>query len=355
MFDTLEQLRRGVPMQSKIRAAQRWPLWCRASITGTAIAAAFLLQRPLEHAVPGEPFLLFLLVVIGSTLAFGARVGFLAVGLSTLFSVFFFEPIGTFALRHAPDLIMIEICAILAGGCVIAFASFGNALIASRDRSDTLEQLHQKKSLLLREMAHGVANNFSAVAALISMRSTSVRDLEVRSILDAAIEQVTVMGRIHRRLRAGGEDEVDSQTLLQELCQDFQEMVCGRPLVIECKADSRRLPYDEAVLLGLIINELVSNAVKHAFSDGRAGRIRVGFKSLSGHSRLSVVDDGVGFGRGLRHRSEAGQGQDLVKGLSHQLGGDLAVNSGTGGTSFRLLIPYDASRLAPTASAIVMH
>jgi two-component sensor histidine kinase len=216
--------------------------------------------------------------------------------------------------------------------------------------------LHQKKSLLLREMAHGVANNFSAVAALINLRSTSVRDLEVRSILDAAIEQVTVMGRIHRRLRGGGEDGwVDSQTLLQELCEDFREIVCSRALFIECKADSRRLPFDEAVLLGLIVNELVSNAVKHAFPDDRAGRIHIGFEASSSHSRLSVVDDGVGFCHGVRHRSEAGQGQDLVKGLSDQLGGDLAIASGPGGSSFRLSIPYDALRLAPTSSARVVH
>jgi two-component sensor histidine kinase len=343
-------------MQGKVRAAQRLPLWCRVAITLTAIAAACLLQLPLEREVPGEPFLLFFLVVVVSTLAFGARVGFLAVGLSTLLSVFFFEPKGTLALRHAPDLIKIEVYAILAAGCVIAFASFANALIAAGDRSDTLEQLHQKKSLLLREMAHGVSNNFSAVAALISLRSTSVRDLEVRSILDAAIEQVTVMGRIHRRLRAGGEAGwVDSQTLLRELCEDFQQTVGSRPLRIECKADSRRLPYDEAVLLGLIVNELVSNAMKHAFSDGRAGRIRISFEALRGNSRVSVEDDGVGFGRSVHHRSEAGQGQDLVKGLSHQLGGDLAIDTGTGGTSFRLSIPHDASRLAPTASTILTH
>jgi two-component sensor histidine kinase len=68
-----------------------------------------------------------------------------------------------------------------------------------------------------------------------------------------------------------------------------------------------------------------------------------------------VVDDGVGFCHGVRHCSEAGQGQDLVKGLSDQLGGDLAIASGPGGSSFRLSIPYDALRLAPTSSARVVH
>jgi two-component system, sensor histidine kinase PdtaS len=337
-------------------AAQRWPLWCRLATAGVVVAGAFLLQVPLEQEVPGEPFLVFFLVVIGSTLAFGARIGFFAVGLTTILSVFFFEPMGTLALRHAHDLIKIEVYAVVAGSCVIAIASFVNALLAATERSNTLEQLHQKKSLLLRELAHGVANNFSAVAALISIRSTSVRDSEARSILDAAIEQVTVMGNIHRRLRSSGEEGwVDSQSLLRELCGDFEKMVCDRPLRIQCKADNRRLPYDEAVLIGLIANELVTNAVKHAFPDGRTGCIRVSFEALDGCSRLSVEDDGAGFGREARLRSEGGQGQELVRGLSQQLGGELKIDTGIEGSSFCLSIPYHAQRAAPASSSLVVH
>jgi K+-sensing histidine kinase KdpD len=72
--------------------------------------------------VPGEPFLLFLLVVIASTLAFGASAGIVGVAVSTLLSIPFFEPIGSFALWHATDLIKIELYAVLASCCVIAFA-----------------------------------------------------------------------------------------------------------------------------------------------------------------------------------------------------------------------------------------
>jgi two-component sensor histidine kinase len=108
----------------------------------------------------------------------------------------------------------------------------------------------------------------------------------------------------------------------------------------------------QAVLLGLIVNELVTNAVKHAFPDGRAGRIRVRLEALNNQLRVSVEDDGVGFGR--RPRSSAdmgdgrGHGQELVRGLTRELDGDLEFESKTSGSSFRLTFPL-ASLGPPTA------
>jgi two-component sensor histidine kinase len=90
------------------------------------------------------------------------------------------------------------------------------------------------------------------------------------------------------------------------------------------------------VSLGLIINELVTNATKHAFPDQRVGHIRVVFEALYDQSCLSVEDDGVGFDE----RRNAGMGEDLVRGLSRQLGGDLRAKSLKTGSKFRLSIPY---------------
>src|SRR6476469_5053018 len=118
-------------MLRKINAARHWPAWIRVSITGVLLGAAFLFQLPIERAVPGEPFLLLLLVVIGVTLLFGASVGFFGVGVSTLLSIPFFEPIGTLSLTHASDLLKVEVFAVVAAGCVVAFSSLSNALIAA--------------------------------------------------------------------------------------------------------------------------------------------------------------------------------------------------------------------------------
>ena len=148
------------------------------------------------------------------------------------------------------------------------------------------------------------------------------------------------MGRVHRQLRAGDQDaSVDSRTLFRGLCTDLQASLArDQPHAIECEADSRPLCMDQAVLLGLIVNELVTNAIKHAFPDDRAGRIRVSFEVREGQLRLSVTDNGIGF-RG-HDRSNSGMGQDLLWGLSHQLGGEPEIQSTRNGSSFRLSIPY---------------
>lgn len=339
-------------MAFKICVVQRWPLWRRLAMTGLAFSLVHLLQVPLEREIPGEPFLLFVLVVLVTALAFGTRVALVGVGLSTLLSLYFFEPFNTLAIHHASDLIKIQVYAIVASGCAVAVGYLGNALIAASEETEALKRLDVDRSILLRELAHGVANNFSAVAALMTIKAGAVTDTRARSVLNEAIEQVTVMGRVHRQLRTADQKvSLDSAVFFSELCDDFREIVRGRPLLIECKADSYPLSMDQAVLLGLIVNELVTNSVKHAFPDGRAGHIRVGF-ALKDQLLISVEDDGVGFDGRIRCDAGMGQGQGLVRGLSDQLEGDLEVASAQSGSTFRLSIPIARSPTSPRSSAV---
>jgi two-component system, sensor histidine kinase PdtaS len=327
-------------MDWKIQATRHWPMWWRVAVTAAAVIIAYLVQIPIERQVPGEPFLLFALLVICATLAFGSQAGFIAVGLTTFLTFPFFEPYGYFSLVHATDLIGIEVYAILSAGCVFAFSRLGKALIALREANESLTRQDNNRSLLLRETAHGVANNFATVAALLSMRSVSLDDIKAKRSLNEAVEQVKVMARVHRRLRARDQDvSLDSAAYIRELCGDLEEMAHGRPIVIECEADSRPLCMQQAVPLGLIINELVTNAVKHAFPDGRAGRIRVHLEAFDTQLHLMVDDDGVGFDQSARSGADKGQGQALVLGLTHELGGALEVQSTTRGSSFRLTFP----------------
>src|SRR5262245_44431795 len=90
-------------MVRKIGEIRSWPFWLRLALVGLALLATFLFQIPLEREVPGEPFLLFILVVVGATLAFGKSVGLLAVAISALLAIFLFEPFGRLALVRAGD------------------------------------------------------------------------------------------------------------------------------------------------------------------------------------------------------------------------------------------------------------
>src|SRR5215510_13229956 len=133
-------------MDQQIRATQHWPLWGRIAVTAAAVIVAYLVQIPLEREIPGEPFLLFSLVVICATLAFGSKAGFVAVGLSTFLLTPFFEPYGHFALTHARDLISIELYAILSVGCVFAFGRLRQTLIAVSETNDILERVDKNRS-----------------------------------------------------------------------------------------------------------------------------------------------------------------------------------------------------------------
>ena len=337
-----------------LRTLQSWPSSVRLAITGIAVGTTCLLQLPIENEVPGEPFLLFLVVVVASTLAFGAISGLVSVASTTILSIMFFEPYAVFTLRHAADLIKIELYAMLASCSVVAFARLGSMLIAEGEKADRFMHLEESKSMLLREMAHGVANNFSSIAAFVGMKSITVRDAQARSVLDETAQLIRVMARVHGRLRERERDvSLGSQTLLEGLCADLKtSMARDRPISIECEADDRALDADQAISLGLIVNELVTNAIKHAFPNGRGGCIRVGLDALGDQLRLVVEDDGTGFDG---KRSDAGIGQELVRGLSRQLGGDLETRATKKGSSFHLSFPYKipGRSVRPHSSAVI--
>jgi PAS domain S-box-containing protein len=105
-----------------IRAIHCWPLWIRLALMCVGLGAAYVVQIPAEWDWPGEPFLLFLLVVIGTTLCFGTRLGLICAVLSVFLSLYFFEPVGSPTLRYASDLHKIALYAIIAFGCVVSFA-----------------------------------------------------------------------------------------------------------------------------------------------------------------------------------------------------------------------------------------
>ena len=326
-------------MLHTLRALRSWPFWFRLVLTGATLGVFGALQLPLETEVPGDPFLLFAMVVIGSTLTFGERVGFFAVALSTFLSFFFFEPLGTLAITHAADLIKIELYAVLASACVLAVAQVDRALVGALAATQSLKQSDKTRSILLRELAHRVANNFAVVATLIRTKAASVSDPQAKLVLNEAIEQVTVMARLHRLLHADDEvPTIDSERFIAELCQDLEtSMACARPISIQSVAVSRQLPVAQAVPMGLIVNELITNAIKHAFPGGRSGTVCVSLGEEDEHRlRLTIEDDGVGF----RQPKSSGMGQRLVAALAEQLGGRFESKVTAYGCSFSVAFPY---------------
>jgi PAS domain S-box-containing protein len=150
------------------------------------LGATYLLQIPQERDWPGEPFLLFLLVVIGTTLCFGTRLGLISAAMSAFLSLYFFEPVGSPTLRYASDLNKIGLYAIIAFGCVGLFAHFTDT---PTEESNT----DNNKSMPLREFMHRIANNFVAIATFF----------KTKLVFGDVIEQVRMTRWPHTPAAAG--------------------------------------------------------------------------------------------------------------------------------------------------------
>ena len=143
----------------------------------------------------------------------------------------------------------------------------------------------------------------------------------------AAADRVQAIARVHRQLALRGTNVVvDSKAYISELCGDLRlSRLSTRPIAIECQAESHSLGIEKAIPLGLIVNESVTNAVKHAFAEDSHGAIVVSFKRLGDVYRLAVTDNGTGGSSSVQRGS--GMGTRLMRLLAGQLGSSLETQT----------------------------
>ena len=201
---------------------------------------------------------------------------------------------------------------------------------AARERAAKLDE----RELLLRELNHRVTNNFAMVASLLQMQASRAQDPVARSALAKALSRVMSISQAHRNLYAPGGQAalVDMANYLEDLCRNLSEaLFLGEIVRLECHAYPASMDRDRAVAIGLVVNELVTNAAKHAFIDGVGGRISVVFEPVGEGWRLTVRDDGKGLPADYQ-TSRTGLGRGLVEAFARQAGGTLSVADGPGAT-----------------------
>ena len=196
-----------------------------------------------------------------------------------------------------------------------------------------------EKTALLKEVHHRVKNNLQIVSSLLSLQADRVRNATVSGTLQDTQNRVRSMALIHETLyRSENLARVNFAAYVDNLCAYLSRAfaVDSSRIQLVSRVAGGGLELDEAVPCGLIINELISNALKHAFPDGRAGQITLELKMEPGGLRtLRVADNGVGFPAGLDLEHTGTLGLQLVSNLADQLGGMLQVER-TAGTAFHL-------------------
>lgn len=200
-----------------------------------------------------------------------------------------------------------------------------------------------EKDVLLREIHHRVKNNLQVISSLLHLQSRKVDDATAQQLFTDSQSRIRSMALIHEQLYQS-EDlaQLNVKGYLQQLTDHLFRTynMRGASVTLAIEADDAALSMDQAIPCGLIVNELVSNALEHAFPGDRGGRVRVALTRSDGRARLVVEDDGVGAPRPAAIETSKTLGLKLVRGLVQQLGGDLTVAS-PAGLRFIITFPCD--------------
>jgi two-component sensor histidine kinase len=203
-----------------------------------------------------------------------------------------------------------------------------------------LQAALDRHQILLKEVNHRVKNSLQVVSAMLQLQANSVGDQVLTERLNEASARVNAVGRAYERLTYNADYEnIDLIAYLREIISDLEPTIA--PCKIQFDAPEEiQIAADRSILIGLVVNELVSNAGKHAYPASSDGLIRVRLL-LPNESliSLSVSDDGVGLPPGFDPTTSKRLGARLVNALSKQLGAELTRPVSPSGTNFTLVIP----------------
>lgn len=212
--------------------------------------------------------------------------------------------------------------------------------ITHRKRAeDQIKASLQEKELLLKEVHHRVKNNLQVISSLLNIQSRYISDRQVLEIFKESQNRVRSISFAHEQLyRRSGIEEIEIAKYVQSLADHlfFSYGAELRCIGFKIEIEDLSLEVDTAIPCGLIINELVTNALKYAFPEGMNGEIGIALRSTNEEEFLLVIsDNGIGMPRDFDLKTSASLGLRIVKSLVDQLKGRMEMSAGIG-TEFRV-------------------
>jgi two-component sensor histidine kinase len=219
---------------------------------------------------------------------------------------------------------------------------------ASRDRYAALAA---EREVLLREVNHRVGNSLQIIASLLHLQANSATQDDVKAALTNAMGRVAAVAQVHRRLYTSHDlKSVLLNQYLDALLEDLRRSAEGNKMSrLTLKAEQIEIDPDRAVAIGIIVNELVMNAVKYAYPDS-AGPIHVDLNSQGEDILLSISDDGVGL-NGKSDPRSTGMGQRIVSAMASKLEATVERDPDHAGT--RIMVRFPRTKTPPKSSASV--
>jgi two-component sensor histidine kinase len=232
---------------------------------------------------------------------------------------------------------------------LLAMEDVTEGRIVEREMKDLLQQ----KEVLLQELQHRVANSLQIIASILLLKARTVQSEETRLHLHDAHQRVMSVAAVQQQLQASRHGElIELGPYLSRLCDALAASMIGdtRLIALQVDADDGSVSTSDATSIGLVVTELVINALKHAFiQDQPDARIIVAYKADEAGWRLAVSDNGNGQAPGIAGQAKRGLGTSIVEALGRQLGGRVEVSTGPQGTRVSIIHDAIASRLTDAA------
>lgn len=321
------------------RLAPWMALWMAQILVGVGCALAAMLARAAVDAVyPGAgPFSLAMPFVLAATLFGRWQAGVIALLIGALHAWYFVLPeVGSFRFAIPADAPRVVVN-VLSGCAIVALAEqFRRAV--RRAVSDREARLAER-DLLLRELDHRVKNNFALMSSLTGLERRLAQSPEARDRLDAVAKRIESVVRVHAALyrKADGRLQVAMSSYLDGICRSLETaLLDGRDITMTVQVGGITLDREIALTFGLLVNELVTNAAKHAFPDGRRGHIAVSLEP-GDTLVLRVSDNGVGAV--AQDGAERGSGMNLITSLVASHGGEITRETDGSGTTVTAAVP----------------
>lgn len=222
--------------------------------------------------------------------------------------------------------------------------------IENTKKDKYLTKLLDERNWLLREIQHRVKNNLQIILSLINSQSNYLEDETALQVLHDSRNRIYSLSLIYKKLyQQDSSENVDMDMYVRELVNYLQESYGSTTILFTITTDEVFLDVARAAPIGLIINETVTNAIKHAFNDKHNCTVEVTFKRCGqGKLMLTVADNGRGLPDGFDTNRLTSLGMNLIKGLTEEISGDLSIYNNNGTFIKLVFLEEDFNEIATT-------
>jgi PAS domain S-box-containing protein len=218
-------------------------------------------------------------------------------------------------------------------GDLIALEGFIADITETKKAEEEIKRSLEEKNVLLQEIHHRVKNNMQIISSLLSLQSRYIEEKNTLNVLKESQGRIKAMAMVHEKLyQSDNLSSINFADYIRSLMMEIESSyhVNKSLLKTEINIEDVYLDINTAIPCGLIINELISNIIKHAFKEGEEGSIKVKFYRKSNEYILSVQDDGIGLPSNLDFKNTTSLGLNLVNALVTQLAGTVEINRNNG-------------------------